>query len=263
MKMLKAAGGLALLVLIAFPGAAQAHTGSATVSCTSADFQFTRFMPGSNTVHYKVTVDNVTVAGSDFVLNQSGGSAGSLHVPLDVHGTHTVSAYAWWGPVGTVAGHTGGSSSVPMATEQVTCAPAPPAPAPQPAPAPAPASAAAPATAPAAAPQGAVQGVKVSSPARIATLAGMQKSCASQTVRISVAGRSMSTISFSVNGRHVRTVKVRSGKRSVIATLPMVNRRSAQVVTARVTFRNGARARTLSARTNRCAQAAVQPQFTG
>jgi hypothetical protein len=265
MKMLKAAGGLALLVLIAFPGAALAHTGSATVSCTAADFQFTRFMPGSNTVHYKVTVDNVAVAGSDFVLNQSGGSAGSLHVPLDVHGTHTVNAYAWWGPVGTVANHTGGSYSVPMATEQVTCAPAPPpppAPAPQPAPAPAPAAPPA-AAAPAATPQGAVQGVKATSPARIASLAGMQKSCTSRTVRITVAGRSMRAVSFSVNGRHVRTVKVRSGKRSVIATVPMVNRRSAQVVTARVTFRNGARARTLSARTNRCAQAEVQPQFTG
>jgi hypothetical protein len=34
-------------------------------------------------------------------------------------------------------------------------------------------------------------------------------------------------------------------------------------VTARVTFRNGAAARTLTARATRCAQAAVQPQFTG
>jgi hypothetical protein len=43
----------------------------------------------------------------------------------------------------------------------------------------------------------------------------------------------------------------------------MRNGRAAQIVTARVTFRNGARARTLTTRTARCAQAAVQPQFTG
>ena len=39
MKTLKAAGVLALL-MFAFPAAALAHTGSATVSCTAADFHF-------------------------------------------------------------------------------------------------------------------------------------------------------------------------------------------------------------------------------
>jgi hypothetical protein len=260
MKMLKAAGGLALLVLM-FPGAAVAHVGSAAVSCTAANFQFSRFMPGANTVHYKVTVDNVAVTGGDFALNQSSGSAGSLHVPLAVHGAHAVSAYAWWGPVGTVGRETGGSSTVPMATEQVTCAAAPPAPAPAPVVAPAPAPVAAPAPA-VAAPQSAVQGVQVTSPARIVRLAA-QSTCTSRSVRITVAGQQMREIAFSVNGRHVRTVAVRAGQRSVKASLPMVNRRADQVVTARVRFRNGARPRTLSARTSRCAQTAVQPQFTG
>jgi len=34
-------------------------------------------------------------------------------------------------------------------------------------------------------------------------------------------------------------------------------------VTVRVTFRNGAAPRTLTARATRCAQGAVSPQFTG
>jgi hypothetical protein len=264
MKVLKAAGALAMLALL-FPGAASAHTGSATVSCTSVDFHYTKFVAGSNTVHYKVTVDNAVVAAGDFVLNEAGGQSGTLHVPLSVTGAHDVAAYTWWGPGGIADQNVGGNKYVPAASGHVDCAapsppptippppatPAPPAPTPAPAP---------PAAAPA--PAQGVQGVKVVSPARTAVL-GAQTSCASRVVRVTVRGRSMRRISFSVNGRHVRTVTVRSGQRSVIASLPMTNRRASQVVTARVTFGNGARARTLSARASRCAQVAVQPQFTG
>jgi hypothetical protein len=56
---------------------------------------------------------------------------------------------------------------------------------------------------------------------------------------------------------------VRAGTRSLTVTLPMRNRRASQRVTARVRFRNGARARILSTRTARCSQGAVQPTFTG
>jgi hypothetical protein len=262
MKTLKAAGALALLALV-FPAAALAHSGSATVSCSAADFDFYNFGAGSNTVHYAVKVDNVPVAGGNFALNQAGGTKGVLHVPLAVYGAHTVTAYAWWGPVGTVAGHTGGSATVPMAVGNVSCAaaPAPPA-APAPA-APAPAAPAPAAAAPAAAaPASGVLGTQVTSPARVARLAA-SRSCTSRRVRLTVAGRSMRRITIRVNGRVVRTVNVPSGRRSVLVSLPMRSRRAAQVVTARVTFRNGARPRTLVARTQRCAQAAVQPQFTG
>jgi hypothetical protein len=256
MKMVKAAGAL-MLVALAIPGAASAHVGSATVSCTAADFQFSRFAAGSNTVHYAVKVDNAIAAHGDFVLDQSSGSAGALHVPLTIYGAHTVSAYAWWGPGGTAIGEVGGSEVVPMASGPVSCAAAPP---PPPAPvAPAPAAAAAPA---APAPQGAVEGVQVTSPARIARL-GAQSSCTDRAVRVTVNGRQMRDVAFSINGRHVRTVTVRAGARSLKAALPMRNRRAAQVVTARVRFRNGAAPRTLSARAPRCAQVAVQPQFTG
>jgi hypothetical protein len=62
----------------------------------------------------------------------------------------------------------------------------------------------------------------------------------------------------------VRTVTVPSGRRSISVNVP-VRRFGArrQTVTARVTFRNGARARTLTASATRCAQGAVSPQFTG
>lgn len=252
MKMLKAAGGLALLVL-AFPGAALAHIGSASVSCSGAQFRFTDFDAGTNSVHYKVVVDNVVAAGGDFVLNESGGSAGTLPVTLTIYGNHDVSAYAWWGPAGTATGETGGSETMPMASQSVACAAAPAPPAAPPAAAPAPA---------ATPPQTAVLGETVKSPARIARIAA-QTTCSSKRVRVTIAGRQMRSVALSVNGRHVRTVRVRTGARRVRTSLPMRNRRASQVVTAKVRFRNGAKPRTLSARANRCAQAAVQPQFTG
>jgi hypothetical protein len=62
----------------------------------------------------------------------------------------------------------------------------------------------------------------------------------------------------------VRTVTMPSGRRSMSVSLPVRTfgaRR--QAVQARVTFRNGARARTLTASATRCAQGAVAPQFTG
>jgi hypothetical protein len=259
LKTLKTAGALAMLALLAFPAGALAHTGTATVSCTAADFDFYNFGAGSNTVHYAVKVDNVQVAAGNFVLNQAGGTKGTLHVPLAVYGAHTVTAYAWWGPVGTVAGHTGGSATLPMASGDVSCAAAP---APPPPAAPAPAAPAPAAAAPVSTPASAVLGQEVKSPARVARL-GASRSCTSHRVRVTVAGQAMRRITFRINGRVVRTVNVRAGRRSVRASLPMTTRRAAQVVTARVTFRNGARPRTLVARTARCAQAAVAPQFTG
>ena len=272
MKTLKAAGVLALLAL-AFPAGALAHVGSATVSCTAADFHFSRFLAGANTIHYKVTAESLLVAHGDFALNQSGGTAGYLHVPLTMYGPHTVKAYAWWGPAGTVMEQTGGSEIMPMAVQPLSCAQAPPAPVPAPptgnvapvtpaTPVAAPPSAAvAPAPAPSA-PAGAVQGVTVSSPARIAHL-GAQSVCSTHAVRVTVAGRQMRDIAFSINGRHVRTVTVRTGQRSVSASLPMRNRHASQVVTAHVRFRNSPKTRNLSARASRCAQVAVAPQFTG
>src|ERR1700750_1071758 len=61
---------LAALVLLV-PAAAEAHTGSATVSCAGADFAFTLFAPGANTVNYDVSVDGVAVAHGTTPLKQN------------------------------------------------------------------------------------------------------------------------------------------------------------------------------------------------
>jgi len=246
MRTFKAAGALALLAL-AFPAAAMAHHGTATASCTAADYDFAAFKPGA-VVQYKVTVDDVAVAQGDLALT---GPSGKLHVPLTVNGNHTVKAYAWWARPGEI----GGSETTPMTVQNVTCMEAPPAPVVAPT-----AAAVAPVTAPT--PVNNVAGVTAVSPARVASLR-MPSGCQSRTVRVTVAGRSMRSVAFSINGRPVKTLRA-SGRRSIIASLPL--RRTAartQAVTARVTFSNGARARTLTARVTRCSQAAVAPTFTG
>jgi hypothetical protein len=74
----------------------------------------------------------------------------------------------------------------------------------------------------------------------------------------------MRQVRFSINGRSVRTVDVGLGVRVITALVPLRRSGAAvQKVRAHVTFRNGARARTLNASVRRCAQGAVSPQFTG
>jgi hypothetical protein len=94
------------------------------------------------------------------------------------------------------------------------------------------------------------QAISVSARMRVPT-------CSTRGARVTVTGSPMRRIVFSVNGRRVRTVNVRAGRRSVTVSLPV------GAVRARVTFRNGARARTLRATPRRCNAGAVRPQFTG
>jgi hypothetical protein len=260
MKSFKAAAGLGLL-LLTFPTAALAHTAAATVSCTGAEFSFQRFSAGSNTVNYKVTVDNTTSAEGTFTLNAAGGSAGHLIVPLTIYGTHEVQAFAWWGPTGTQTGETRPANSPALATKVVHCAAAPLAATPAPA---SPAPAAAPvAAAPAPAPPaiGVLSETARSAPA---VRLSVQPGCAARHVRVTVSGRLMSQVRISVSGRHARTVKVKRTARSV-TTLVALRRNgpAVQTVTTRITFRNGTNARRLISPARRCSQVAVAPQFTG
>jgi hypothetical protein len=253
MKTLTAVAALAALALV-LPGGALAHTGVATVSCTAADFSFQDFDAGSNTVYYKVTVDNATAAEGTFTLNANGGQGGHLTVPLTLHDTHQVKAFSWWGPDSTQTGETRPAGSPPLADQLVHCPAAPPVAVPSPAAAPA-----APAPAPAAV---GVLAERASS-APTARLA-LQSACASRHVRVTVSGRLMRQVRVSVNGRHARTVNVGPGARS-ISTLVALRRPGprVQVVTTRVSFRNGSRARTMSAPARRCSPVTVIPQFTG
>jgi hypothetical protein len=259
MKVVRAAGALAIAAL-ALPSAAAAHAGSATVACSGADYQFSNFAPGSNTVNYRVTVDDAAVAQGQFTLDRLGGTAGQVHVPLTITGAHTVDAFAWWGPTGTAHGETGGSNSVPMASQKLSC-PTPTIPTPAVSPPPTPA-AAAPTPAVVPTPRHGVQGTQAHPSVGIAHVAARTE-CSARTVRVTVTGRKISDVAFSLNGRRVTTVRAGRGAHAVSAALPMRDRRAAEVVRARVHFRNGAAARTLTARAPRCAVVAVRPQFTG
>jgi len=253
---------LGLLALAGLPSAAAAHTGAATVSCTGAQYSFANFEAGSNTVNYRITVDNATLTEGTFVLDESGGSAGHLTVPFTLYGTHEVQAFAWWGPNDTVNGETRPASSGPLADTTVQCASAPPAASPV-ASAPAPPV---PVAIPAPAALAPAPGIVVAGAREASAVVHMraQRACAALHARITVTGRSMRRVRFSVTGRRPRTVNVAEGARQVTALVALRrNGPAVQRVTTRITFRNGAPARTLVAPVRRCSRAAVAPKFTG
>jgi hypothetical protein len=256
MKKLNAAIALAFVALVCVPAAALGHTGSATVSCTSASFTWVDFGAGSNTVSYRIDVDSTPAVQGTFVLNESGGTAGHLTVPLTLYDTHRVQAFSWWGPVGTVNGESRPASSAALADQVVHCAAAPPAPI---VPAPVAPAAVAP---PAPTPMTAVLGERVTSaPTVRLAVAG---ACAARHARVTVRAAQMRQVRLSVAGRRPRTVTVAPGARRVTALVAL--RRHGppvQKVTARITFRNGAHARTLVAAARRCAPAALAPEFAG
>jgi hypothetical protein len=245
----------AVAVVLVLPAAAQAHTVTPSVDCSAVTLAYES--TAGTTLHYEIVVNGAVAVKDDFVVPSSAVS-GTLTVPYSAPtGAFTVSVNAKFS-----TGETG------AVTKSMTCTTPPPPAAPPPvapppaAPPPA-ASPPPPATVtPGPPPETAVAGQQVSAPKRIARLAA-HSACRSRVVRVTVVGRQMRDIAFAINGRHVRTIRVRAGQRSVTASLRMRNRRQSQLVTARVRFRNGARARTLSTRTTRCSQAAVQPQFTG
>lgn len=252
MKRLNAAVALALLSLVCLPSTAFGHIGAATVSCTGVTFTWVDFDAGSNTVNYRIDVDSTTAVQGTFVLNEGGGTSGHLTVPLTLYDTHRVQANSWWGPAGTATGETRPASSPPLADQVVHCPAAPPAPI---APAPAP-SVAAPT------PMVAVAGERVSSAPTVRL--SVQEACAARHARVTVKGSSMRRVRFSVKGRRARTVTVAPGARRVTALVALRRHGPAvQKVTTRITFSNGAPARTLVAAARRCAPTVVAPKFAG
>jgi hypothetical protein len=253
MKTLNAAVALALLSLVCLPTTAFGHIGAATVSCTGVTFTWVEFDAGSNTVNYRIDVDSTTAVQGTFVLNEAGGTTGHLTVPLTLYDTHRVQANSWWGPAGTATGETRPASSPPLADQTVHCPAAPPAPI---APAPAPSAA------PASTPIIAVAGERVVSAPTLRV--SIQQACAARHARVTVKGSSMRRVRFSVKGHRARTVTVAPGARTVSALVALRRHGPAvQKVTTRVTFSNGAPARTLVAAARRCAPAVVVPKFAG
>src|SRR3954462_14771730 len=113
-----AVGAFAALALL-LPTVASAHAATATASCTGADFSFKLFAPGSNTVHYDVTVDGASAAHGDFTLNAAGGREGVLHVPLALTGDPVARANALGGPAGIVDQNTRPKNAPPLAYEKL------------------------------------------------------------------------------------------------------------------------------------------------
>jgi hypothetical protein len=255
------AGVLLVLMVLAFPAAASAHTASATVSCDGVQFAWVNFPAGTNTVHFMVKVDGAVVRDDTAQINTSGQAL----VGFTLHGTHTVQAFSFWFPQ-DAHGSSRPATAPAIATSTVTCpanTPPPTTTTTTPPPTTTTTTTTPPvaAPAPAVAPAGAVAGTQArSATARVSA----QTRCATRTARITVSGRLIRRVTFFVNGRRVRTVTVRSGQTRVSVSVPVRRSGAArQTVTARVTFRNGATSRTLTAHATRCAAGAVSPKFTG
>jgi hypothetical protein len=96
--------------------------------------------------------------------------------------------------------------------------------------------------------------------ARLTGLAGCVKSA--RTAK--VTGRNLRTVVFKVDGKKVRTVKAsRNGTRANAKVAVARLKTGTHKVTARVTFTDGTKARTLTLRFSTCKPAAASPQFTG
>jgi hypothetical protein len=260
MKTLKVAVAIAFAALACLPTAALAHTGSAAVSCSEATLRWVNFGAGSNTISYRIDVDSTTALQGTFVLNESRGTAGHLTIPLTLYGVHRVQVFSWWGPSGTVNGESRPASAPALADETVTCAAAPPAPVP-PAPAPPP-----PTTqmvpAPAATSVVVVARKRANSSSTYRLM--VQRSCATRGARVTVKAAAMRQVRLSVRGQRARTLTARPGTRSVSGLVALRPRgAAAQRVTARITFRNGSRPRTLVAVVRRCSRASIVPKLAG
>ena len=236
----------ALAVALVLPVAAEAHTVTPNVNCSAATLSYES--TAGTTLSYEIVVNGVPTVANSFVVPATQ-LTGTLSVPYSAPaGPFTVTVNAVFS--------TGERGSV---TQSLMCTapPAPPA-----APAPPVTTPAAGGTAPVA--QKPAQSVAGTEAASASANVAAQKACASRSARITVSGRLIRQVTFSVNGRRVRTVSVRASQRRVRVSVPLSRGGAArQTVTVRVTFRNGAAPRTLTARATRCAQGAVSPQFTG
>jgi hypothetical protein len=110
------------------------------------------------------------------------------------------------------------------------------------------------------APQQAVSPVRV---AAARAVLSATESCTTQTVTVTVRGRHVRSVAFSVNGRRIRTIRARTGQQRFTVKLPA--RTAVNRVVARVTFSSAAspRTRTLRKTVRRCTPSALRPNFTG
>jgi hypothetical protein len=119
-----------------------------------------------------------------------------------------------------------------------------------------------PATTPVPAGEGAILGATETSRRGTARLTGLA-GCVKSARTAKVTGRNLRTVVFKVDGKKVRTVKAsRNGTRANTKVAVARLKAGTHKVTARVTFTDGTKARTLTIRFSIC-KPAVSPHFTG
>ena len=107
------------------------------------------------------------------------------------------------------------------------------------------------------------QGVLGTRVARSAAALAAPKQCVSRRFTVAITAGRARSMTFFVNGQRFRTLTARAGQRRFSIQLPRPVRVSRVVVVVRFQPNASPATRTLRATVRRCAQQAVQPQFTG
>jgi hypothetical protein len=87
------AAGLCVTSALAGDPSAPTPFGNVTLACDAATFSYLDFGSGPNTIHEQVFVDGSLAVDKTFTFS---GSSGTDVVPLNLTGTHTLSATAVW-----------------------------------------------------------------------------------------------------------------------------------------------------------------------
>jgi hypothetical protein len=80
---------------------------------------------------------------------------------------------------------------------------------------------------------------------------------------VKVTGTAIDKVTFTLDGRKLRTMTATKGRLAATKVRTATLKPGTHKLTARVTFTNGAKAKTLTVRFSRCSTAAVTPHFTG
>ena len=287
------AAAIALLVALAIPAAAQAHTSKATVACDgTVTLSLTSFASGSNKVSYDIGVNGTTTTGS---VSWTGTSK-SVQIPgAKLYSGDRVTVVTWWNASDTADHHQQGKKTV-LDTTIKDCGDKPPPPPPvydcdgkelppgstpptpeecnpTPPPGDTPPADTPPATTPPATtppadtppsstpPATGGEVLPVSIVSGRAALRG-PSGCVKQAFRARVTGRSIRSVTFHVDGKRVKRVTSGSAALRVNPNRYGFGRHRI-VAVVRFTAESGTATRRLPLTFARCARQQVQPQFTG
>jgi choice-of-anchor A domain-containing protein len=99
----------------------------------------------------------------------------------------------------------------------------------------------------------------VKATAKLSGLAG----CVKATKTVKVTGSAIGKVTFALDGKKLKTVSAAKGRTASTKVATGRLKAGTHKLTARVTFTNGTKARTLTVRFSRCSTGAVTPHFTG